>query len=85
MNSTSVTTSARRHRWAKNRTVSAPPSMKFHHSQLPATPSLTTMPVTARGVSDENDVATMDVPSSHQGRLRPLRKYSEMLFPARFE
>ena len=85
MNSTSVTTPARRHRWAKNRTVSAPPSMKFHHSQLPAMPSLATMPVTASGVSAENDVATIDVPSSHQGRLRPLRKYSEMLLPARLE
>ena len=85
MNSTSVTTSARRQRWAKKRTVSAPPSMKFHQNQLPETPSLMTMPVTASGVSEEKVVATMDVPRSHQGRLRPLRKYSEMLFPARFE
>jgi hypothetical protein len=85
MNSTSVTTSARRQRWAKKRIVSAPPSMKFHHSQLPAMPSLMTMPLTASGVSDENDVATIEVPSSHQGRLRPLTKYSETLRPARRE
>ena len=85
MNSTSVMTSARRQRWAKNRTVRAPPSMKFHHSQLPETPSLMTMPVTARGVSDEKEVATIEVPRSHQGRLRPPTKYSEMLRPARLE
>ncbi len=34
------------------------------------------MSVTRLGVSVENVVATIDVPSSHQGMLRPERKNS---------
>ena len=33
-------------------------------------------PVTERGVSAAKVVATMLVPSTHQGRVRPDRKYS---------
>ena len=60
-----------------------PLAMKFHHSQLPAMPPIATMPVTARGVSAAKVVATMDVPASHQGTLRPERKNSLTLEPAR--
>ncbi len=55
----------------------------FHHSQLPAIPPLATMPVTASGVSAAKVVATIEVPASHHGMLRPERKNSSMLFPAR--
>jgi hypothetical protein len=37
---------------------------------------LATNPVTARGVSAANVVATIDVPASHHGALRPERKNS---------
>jgi len=66
-------------------TVSMPVSRKAHQAQLPATPFLRTMSVTRLGVSAEKVVATMDMPNSHQGMLRPDRKYSEELLPARFE
>ena len=56
----------------------------FHHSQLPATPFATTSPVTTSGVSAANVVATIDVPASHHGTLRPERKYSLRLSPPRF-
>src|SRR5688572_2870230 len=56
---------------------------RFHHSQLPATPLDTTMPVTANGVSAENVVATIDVPASHHGASRPERKNSLVLPRAR--
>jgi hypothetical protein len=39
--------------------------------------------VTKRGVSTENEVATIDVPASHQGRLRPETKNSAVEEPAR--
>jgi hypothetical protein len=47
---------------------------KFHIIHVPAMPSVATSPVTASGVSAANIVATMEVPTSHQGRLRPERK-----------
>ena len=50
----------------------------LHHSQLPAMPKLATSPVTARGVSAANVVATIDVPASHQDTLRPLTKKSSV-------
>ena len=60
-----------------------PLATKFHHSQLPAMPPLATMPVTASGVSAAKVVATIDVPASHHGTLRPERKNSLTLDPAR--
>jgi hypothetical protein len=54
-----------------------------HHSQFPATPFLATISVTASGVSAAKVVATIDVPASHHGRLRPATKYSPVLSPAR--
>jgi hypothetical protein len=52
---------------------------KFHQSQLPAIPFLATKPVTASGVSAAKVVATIDVPASHHGTLRPERKNSLVL------
>ena len=46
-------------------------------------PLRATMPVTASGVSAANVVATIDVPASHQGTLRPERKNSLVLPRAR--
>src|SRR6266702_6223075 len=60
-----------------------PVSVKAHHCQLPATPSLRTMSVTRLGVSLANVVATMDNPASHHGTARPDTKNSEVLLPAR--
>jgi len=57
---------------------------KSHHSQLPATPFATTSPVTTRGVSAANVVATIEAPASHHGTSRPERKYSVRLSPPRF-
>ena len=56
--------------------------MKFHHSQFPAIPPCATIPVTAKGVSAANVVATIDVPASHQGAERPETKKSLTLRPA---
>ena len=60
-----------------------PLATKHHHSQLPAIPLRATIPVTASGVSAANVVATIDVPASHHGTLRPERKNSAVLVPAR--
>ena len=46
-------------------------------------PKLATRPVTARGVSAANVVATIDVPASHQLTLRPLTKNSSVEAVAR--
>jgi hypothetical protein len=51
----------------------------FHQSQLPAIPFLATKPVTASGVSAAKVVATIEVPASHQGTLRPDKKNSLVL------
>lgn len=56
----------------------------FHHNQFPATPLATTSPVTTRGVSAAKVVATMEAPASHQGTLRPERKYSSRFSPPFF-
>ena len=61
-----------------------PVSRKAHHIQFPATPFLRTMSVTRFGVSAENVVATIEIPSSHHGILRPDRKNSDVPVPARF-
>ena len=60
-----------------------PLATKHHHNQLPAIPLRATKPVTTSGVSAANVVATIDVPASHQGTLRPERKNSVVLLPAR--
>ena len=43
------------------------------------------MSVTKFGVSVEKVVATIDKPKSHQGKVRPERKYSEVLLDDFFE
>ena len=60
-----------------------PLATKFHQSQFPAMPLRATKPVTTSGVSAAKVVATMEVPASHQGTLRPDRKNSLMFLPAR--
>ena len=60
-----------------------PLATMFHHSQLPAMPYAATSPVTTSGVSAAKVVATMEVPASHQGTLRPERKNSLTVLPAR--
>ena len=52
-----------------------PVMRKAHHNQFMLTPPFRTRSVTRFGVSVEKVVATIEVPSSHQGRLRPERKY----------
>jgi hypothetical protein len=42
-----------------------------------------TRPVTANGVSAAKVVATIEIPASHQGTLRPQTKYSESVDPPR--
>ena len=59
-----------------------PLATMFHQSQLPAMPLRATRPVTTSGVSAAKVVATMDVPASHQGTLRPERKNSVVFDPA---
>ena len=54
-----------------------------HHDQFWLTPPVRTMSVTRFGVSVENVVATIEVPSSHHGACRPERKYSSRSCPAR--
>jgi hypothetical protein len=67
------------------KTVSIPVRRNAHHSQLPATPLFRTMSVTKFGVSVEKVVATIEMPSSHQGICLPARKNSALFEPARFE
>src|SRR3954470_9525910 len=76
---------ARRHRRAKKNTVSIQPKAALHQIQLPAMPFRATRPATASGVSAAKVVATIDVPASHHGRLRPVRKNSFTLRPPRAE
>jgi hypothetical protein len=83
MNSTSVRTPARRQSFAKKKTVRMPDITELHHTQLPAIPCCATNPVTASGVSAPNVVATIEMPASHHGTLRPDTKNSLMLFPPR--
>ncbi len=49
-----------------------------HQTQFWLTPSVRTRSVTRFGVSVEKVVATIDVPSSHQGNWRPDRKNSSV-------
>ena len=68
---------------AYTKAVNMPVNRKAHQTQLPDTPLVRTILVTRLGVSVENVVATIDVPSIHQGRLRPDRKKDSALPPAR--
>ena len=79
----SVSAPERRHNLAYTNTVNMPVSRNAHHTQFPATPFLRTMSVTRLGVSEEKVVATIEMPSSHQGMLRPDRKNSVVPEPAR--
>src|SRR5271165_1010168 len=83
MNSTSVSTPERRHSLAKKKTVRIPDMTELHHTQFPAIPCWTTKPVTASGVSAAKVVATIEMPASHHGTLRPERKNSPRLAPPR--
>ncbi len=74
----------RRHSRENRNTVSIPLATMFHHSQLPAMPLRATSPVTTSGVSAANVVATIEVPASHHGTLRPERKNSVVFDPAFF-
>ena len=55
----------------------------FHQNQFCQMPGPRMNSVMARGVSAAKVVATMEVPTTHQGRERPDRKYSSVLEPAR--
>ena len=54
-----------------------------HQTQFPETPLVRTMSATRLGVSVEKVVATIEVPSSHQGIFRPERKNDSAFPPAR--
>ena len=58
-------------------------STSAHQNQLPAMPSVATSPAMASGVSAAKVVATIEVPASHQGSVRPARKNCSGLDPAR--
>src|SRR6266568_3869260 len=68
--------SERRQRRAKRKTVIMPLNRKLHQNQFAAMPFLATWPVTQRGVSAANVVATIEVPASHQETSRPETKKS---------
>jgi hypothetical protein len=46
-------------------------------------PCWRTSEAVAKGASVANQVAAIDVPATHQGRVRPATKNSSMLVPAR--
>ena len=60
-----------------------PVSRKLHQSQFSATPLCRTMLVTRFGVSVLKVVATIEIPTSHQGAARPDVKNSLVLSLAR--
>src|ERR1041385_9234513 len=60
-----------------------PVSRKLHHSQFSATPRSRTMLVTRLGVSVLKVVATIEMPTSHQGAARPEVKNSLVFALAR--
>jgi hypothetical protein len=53
-----------------------------HQNQFPAIPSVATSPAIARGVSAAKVVATIEVPASHQGSVRPATKKASVFFDA---
>ena len=83
--SLSVSTSARRHSLEKRKTPSNEPISRFHQNQFCQMPGPRTNSVIARGVSAANVLATIDVPTTHQGSERPDKKYSSVLDAALFE
>ena len=62
-----------------------PVNKKAHQTQFPETPFVRTISVTRFGVSAEKVVATIEIPSNHQGIFLPERKNSLTLFPAFFD
>ena len=70
----SVIMPLRRQSLAKRKTVVVPVSSRAHQTQFPKTPSRRTIPATKFGVSVAKVVATIEVPKSHHGMVRPLRK-----------
>ena len=83
MSSTSVITSVRRHSCANTNAEKTPPRAKHHQIQFPWIPCVRTNPVMRSGVSTEKEVATIEVPASHHGKLRPETKNSAVDEPAR--
>jgi len=66
---------------AYTNTVKRPVIKNDHQTQFPDTPLFLTISVTKFGVSVEKVVATIEIPRSHQGIVRPDKKYSEELLP----
>ena len=58
---------------------------KAHQPQFPETPFCLTKSVTRFGVSVENVVATILIPSNHHGIFRPARKKDFISSPAFLE
>ncbi len=71
--------SERRQYRAKKNTVIIPERHCDHHSQFPEIPFFATSPVTSKGVSAANVVATIDVPASHHDTFLPETKNSSVL------
>ena len=67
---------AHRQRRAKKKREATEAGIRNHQCQLPAMPFWRTRPVIKSGVSEAKDVATSEVPASHQGSRRPDRKKS---------
>ena len=53
-----------------------------HQNQFPAIPSVAINPAMARGVSAAKVVATIEVPASHHGSVRPAAKKATVLLEA---
>ena len=70
---------------AYTNTVNKPVKRKTHHTQFPDTPFVLTMSVTKLGVSVEKVVATIEIPSNHQGIVLPDKKYWEVFFDEVFD
>ena len=73
------------HSLAYTNTVNNPVSRKIHQTQFPETPFCLTISVTKFGVSVENVVATIDIPSIHHGMFLPDKKNSLEFFPDFFD
>ena len=58
-------------------------STSAHQNQLPAMQSVATSPAIASGVSAAKVVATIEVPASHHGRVRPAAKKDSVFSDAR--
>jgi hypothetical protein len=82
--STSVTTSLRLQYRARKKIAPIEPIAPAHQNQLAEIPLLAVSPVTHSGVSDENVVATMEVPATNQPNDRPAKKKSSSLDEAFF-